>query len=137
MLWSDIPWRPTDRTLRQFAGLWGVCLAALACWQGLLTEPDPLARTLTGLALTVGPLGLVWPQTVRPLFIGAMLVTFPVGWVVSRLALTTLFYGVFAPVALVLRLIGRDVLCRRRPRQGTYWTARPGGTDVRRYLRQF
>ena len=33
MQWSDIQFRPPEKTLRQFAGLWLVCFGGLAAWE--------------------------------------------------------------------------------------------------------
>lgn len=138
MRWSDLPWTPSPRTLRQFAGLWILFLGGLACWHGLVRGHGTLAGVLAVLALTVGPLGLIKPQAVRPVFLGCLIVTFPIGWLVSRLLLACLFYGVFTPVGLVFKLIGRDALERRyRPDQASYWEAKPMPADARSYLRQF
>lgn len=138
MRWSDIPWRPTNRVLREFAGAWTLFFAGLAAWQGFVHDRQPLAVTLATLALTVGPLGLAWPQAVRPLLVAAMVVAFPIGWVVSHLLLAVLFYGLFTPLGLVFRLLGRDVLGRRyQPGRTTYWAEKPMPADPRSYLRQF
>jgi hypothetical protein len=65
-------------------------------------------------------------------------VTFPIGWTGSRLLLACLYYGIFTPVGLIFKLIGRDALARRsRPGQLTYWESKPMSADMRSYLRQF
>src|SRR5436309_1699313 len=118
MQWSDISWKPSTRTLRQFAGVWLLALGGLACWHGLVRGHPTLGSVLALLAVTVGPLGLLKPQAIRPVFIFAMIVAFPIGWLVSRLLLACLYYGIFTPVGLLFKLIGRDVLARRpRPEQ--------------------
>jgi hypothetical protein len=124
--------------LRQFAGLWLVFFAGLACWQGLGNGRPTLGLSFAGLALAVGPLGLVKPRAIRWLFVGWMVLAFPIGWTISRLLLACLYYGVFTPVALLFRAIGRDVLCRRR-RSGaaTYWAPKPQAANVHSYFRQF
>src|SRR4051794_35497420 len=113
MRWSDVPLNPPERTLRQFAGLWTAVFAVLACRQGWLSAPGPAALVLVLLGLGGGALGLLWPRAVRPIFVGAVVVTFPIGWAVSHLVLAVLFYAVFTPLGLLFRLLGRDVLCRR------------------------
>jgi hypothetical protein len=129
--------RVTDRTLRQFAGLWLLILGGLAVWHGLLGDNLVVALVLGVLGVAVGVLGLATPRAIRPLFTGLMMLTYPIGWLVSRILLIVLFYGMFAPLAVLFRLIGRDALVRRRRPEGpSYWTAKPGATDVRSYLRQ-
>jgi hypothetical protein len=135
--WSDIDFRPSDRKLRQFAGLWLGFFLVLAAWQAY-RQHTAAAAILAALALTVGPLGLVLPRLVQPIFVGWTVLAFPIGWVVSNTILALLYFGLFTPVALVFRLVGRDALAlRRRAGAATYWTPKPRPADVSRYLRPF
>src|SRR5436190_22888222 len=109
MRWYDLPRRPPTSTLRWFAAIWLVWFAALAGWTWVNGNATA-ALALAVAALAVGPLGLVRPAAVRPVFVGALILTFPIGWAVSHLLLGAVFYGVFAPLGLFFRLIGRDVL---------------------------
>jgi hypothetical protein len=137
MRWSDIPFTPSTRTLRQFAGLWIVFFAGFAAWQWFRHERLIPALVFLGLALTIGPLGLWKPGAIRPIFVGWMCLAFPIGWVVSHVTLACVFYGIFAPIGLLFRLIGRDALClRRQPDRETYWTPKPAPGGVRSYFRQ-
>ena len=138
MIWSDIPWTPAPRLLRQFAGLWLLFFSGLASVEGFGRDHVGLAILFAVLAATIGPLGLLYPPAIRWLFVGWMVLVFPIGWVVSHVLLACLFYGIFTPLGLWFRLVGRDVLCRRpRPEQPTYWTPKAMATDSRSYLRQF
>jgi hypothetical protein len=136
--WSDLSRPPTRSTLRQFAILWMAFFLFLAVRHGVLGERPILGLVAALLAVTVGPLGLIRPQTLRVLFVGWMMVVFPIGWVMSRLVLALVFYGLFTPIALFFRLIGRDLLALRRPvAVETYWEPKPQPVDTRSYLRQF
>lgn len=132
------PSSPTERMLRQFAGIWVVFFGAIAAWQGFHHQRQVLAIALAMLAVTLGPLGLAWPRTIRPVFIGWTALAYPIGWVVSRIVLGVVFYGLFTPVAWVFRMIGRDALgLKPRPHAVTYWHSKPRATDKAKYLRQF
>ncbi len=137
MTFSDINFSPQRRILRQFAATWLVVFTALACWHGLYHQRTVTGGVLATLALAVGPLGLWRPFAVRPVFVAAMLLTFPIGWLVSRVMLAAIYYGVFTPVALAFRLWGRDAL-RLRPRRDlpTYWLPKPRAKAAS-YFRQF
>jgi hypothetical protein len=138
MRWSDLPLSPSDRTLRQFAGLWIVFFGGLACWHGLFRGHEIASIVLAILAITFGPLGLVKPRALKPIFVAWMVVAFPIGWVVSHVLLGCLYYGVFTPVGFFFRLAGRDPLELKRPAgKSTYWVTKPAATDVRRYFKQF
>jgi len=138
MQWSDIQFHPPIKTLRQFAGLWLAFFGGLAAWQGTISGRGTLAIVLAVMALTAGPLGLLWPQLMRPVYVGWMVLAFPIGWTVSQATLALIFYGLFTPIGLLFRLIGRDPLHRvHRPGLETYWSPKPSVSDPRRYLKQF
>ena len=138
MRWSDIPFDPSRATLRQFAGLWLVFFGGLALWQGLVRGQTGLAALFAVLALTIGPLGLLRPGWVRPIYVGWMVLAFPIGWTVSQVMLALMFYGLFTPIGLVFRLLGRDALHRaRRPGVESYWTPKPAPAGPKSYFRQF
>ncbi|HWB01164.1 MAG TPA: SxtJ family membrane protein [Pirellulales bacterium] len=137
MRFSDIDFHPSDRTLRQFAGLSIVFFAAMACWQGWAHGRTTLAAVLAVAAVVVGPLGLMRPQAVRPIFVGWMLLVLPIGWLVSHAILAFLFFGLFTPIAWVFKLMGRDALALRRRTADSYWQPKLAVSDRRRYFRQY
>jgi saxitoxin biosynthesis operon SxtJ-like protein len=131
------PFKPNDRMLRQFAGLW-ILFFAWISWRAYANDRDVLAAILAFLAFTVGPLGAIWPAFIRPVFVAWMTLAFPIGWTISRIVLGALFYGLFTPIAFVFRWIGRDELVlHRQPQTRSYWCGKPAVTDKVRYLRQY
>jgi hypothetical protein len=138
MSWSDLPLRPTPRALRQFAGAWLVFFLAFGAHQYLVRKHPSAGLFLIGLALIIGLLGLIKPSAVRGLFVGWMVLAFPIGWVISLLMLLLMFYCIFTPVALLFRISGRDLLCRKRvPARATFWLPKQMPQDVRSYFRQY
>ena len=138
MRWSDIPFDPTRTTLRQFAGLWLVFFGGMALWQALVRGHANLGLSIGALALVVGVAGLMRPEWVRLIYIGWMVLAFPIGWTVSQVILLLMYFGLFAPIGLVFRLIGRDPLHRgRRPGLETYWSPKPAPASPLRYFQQF
>jgi hypothetical protein len=138
MRWSDIQFDPPRRTLRQFAWLWLTFFGAMALWQTLVKAHIVLGLTLAALALIVGSLGSARPETVRFIYVGWMVLAFPIGWTVSQVMLALIFFGLFMPFGLVFRLIGRDPLQRtRRSDRKSYWEPKPTPTDLKRYFKQF
>lgn len=138
MKWSDISFTPSATTLRQFAGLCLVFFGGLAIWYGFFRDSPLIGSVLAVLALTIGPLGLVRPALIRPIFVGWMIIAFPIGWTVSRILLALIYYGVFTPIGLFLKLIGRDVLARsQQPTRDSYWETKPMPATLHSYFRQF
>jgi Saxitoxin biosynthesis operon protein SxtJ len=139
MKWSDIPRNPSERMLRQFGGLCFLFFGGLALYgalvRGNITGPICLALV----AIVTGILGLTKPKWLAGLFVGWMLVTFPIGYVISRVIMLTVFLLVFTPMALIFKLIGRDALSikKRKGPNTTYWVAKTQPTDPARYLKQY
>jgi hypothetical protein len=137
MRWSDIPFQPTVRTLRQFAFLWIVACMSLAARQWFHHENRLLAGVLVAAAV-VGLWGCWRPRDLRPIFVGWMVLAFPIGWTVSTLLLAVLYFGIFTPLALLFRLKGRDLLqMRYDPATTTYWQPKKTSTNPKSYLNQF
>lgn len=136
MQWSDIQFNPSDRTLRQFAALCLIVFGAMALVEWLWRVRVERAMIYGAIALLLGPLGLIAPKAIKPVFVGWSVVAFPIGFVVSMTFLAILYFVVFTPIGLVFRLIGRDALQRRRRSTESYWQAKPAPANVREYFRQ-
>jgi hypothetical protein len=136
MQWSDIQFSPSDRTLRQFAGIFLVVFGSLSVVEATLRHRPQLAVAYGMLALAVGSLGLVWPRAIRGLYVAWSVVAFPIGWLVSTAVLGVLFYGLFTPIGLAFRMFGRDLLTLRRTQVQSYWRPKPAARTSREYFRQ-
>jgi Saxitoxin biosynthesis operon protein SxtJ len=138
MRWSDIQFNPPRKTLRQFAVLWLIFLGGLALWHALARANIKTAFILAVLAVTVSLTGLSRPEWIRLIYVGWMVLAFPIGWLVSQVMLAAMFFGLFTPTGLAFRLVKHDPLRRtRRPELESYWAPKPMPTDVRSYFKQF
>jgi hypothetical protein len=138
MRWSDISFDPSRKTLRQFAWLWLAFFGGMALWQAVVKERTTLGLILAALAVSVSSLGLLRPEWLRFVYVGWMILAFPIGWTVSQVMLAVIFYGLFTPISLVFRLMGRDPLERtRQSNRESYWKPKPTPTDLKRYFKQF
>ena len=106
----EINWHPTNRTLRQF-GI--ACLLALPLIGWLAAANGTVISSLAAAGLACAVLGFVFPQVLRPVFVAVSLITAPIGMVMGEGAMLLMYYGVFAPLGLWFRLIGRDTLARK------------------------
>ena len=128
----------SGRNLRQFAAAWLIFLLAFGAHQWLARGHQKTGLILAVLALAVGVPGLIRPNAIRWIYVAAMMVSFPIGWVISRLMVLLMFYGVITPVALFFKLRGRDLLCRKpTPGRASFWIAKSTPQDVRSYFRQY
>lgn len=78
---------------------------------------------VAGPSLLLG--ALVYPRALAPVERGWSLLAHALGFVNTRILLALVFFVVLAPIALVMRAIGKDPLDRRRDRRlPTYWRTR-------------
>ena len=144
----EIDLKPESAKLRQFGfvafAAFGL-IAGLIAWRGGLfgisfgDGARTVAIVLASLGGLAGLLSLVAPAANRPLYVAIVLITWPIGFVLSFLVLGTLFYLILTPVGLFFRLIGRDPLHLSYDRNAdTYWHERSTEKrDPERYFRQF
>lgn len=138
MSFVSIPWRPSQKDLRIFAGLQMAFFALIAWSVWRRSETPSAAATILTVSVIVGVVGLVAPSAIRWIYVGWMLAVFPIGWVVSHVIVAAVFYLVITPIGLLLKLSGRDLLDRRfDPSATSYWKERPAPPDTSRYFRQF
>jgi hypothetical protein len=68
--------------------------------------------------------GLILPQALRSIYLLWMKIGHALGWINTRIILGLVFFIMFAPVALVLRIFGKDPLHRKLDEKaGTYRVA--------------
>lgn len=136
MKFTGLPLNPTPRVLRQFAAAWLVVfiIAALRAF----AHKHQTSGSVFCFTALIGLAGLLKPGTVRWLFSGSMVITFPIGWCVTQITLAMMFYLILTPLALFFRLKGRDELqLKSRPDQSTFWVERGEPPAPEKYLSQF
>ena len=139
----EINRHPNDRQLKQFA----TATVFFLPWIGWLASGKPrtvaaanltLLSGLFAVGLAVALVGLIKPKVLQPVFIGMSLVTLPIGLMAGEAVLLVIFYGVFTPIGLLFRLIGRDALQRRSDHGAkSYWQPKRQPDNAARYYRQF
>jgi phosphotransferase system glucose/maltose/N-acetylglucosamine-specific IIC component len=115
--------RVTNEQARKTALLVGGVLLAISAWnyhRGRMT----VVEIFGGLGALLVVAGLFVPPVALAFHVGWMKFAHALGWVNSRVLLTVLFYGVFAPYGFLSRVLGRDPLRRRKGEEETYWTTR-------------
>jgi hypothetical protein len=91
---------------------------------------------MVGLVIYI--ISLLCAPLTKVLYIVLIVVTLPIGWVVSHVALAILYYLVLTPTGLVRRLMRRDSLKRRfDDKATTYWIPHTHPDDPKRYLDQY
>jgi hypothetical protein len=113
----------SDSQARKTALVVAAVLVAIALWN-LYRGRTTIVAVLGGIAVALTLIGLLVPFAARAFHRFWMGIAVVLGYVNSRIILSLLFYGVFTPVGLVRRIMGRDPMKRRGPGQSTYWITR-------------
>ena len=135
MAMVEINRNPSQRQLRQF-GLMSIVLLPVVGW--LWSRNLVATGTLLGAGIALAALAWTAPGVVRRIYVGLMILTAPLAWIVTEVVLLIVFFGAVLPIGLCLRLAGRDLLQRKfDPHAATYWTPRKQFREVKSYYRQF
>ena len=135
----DINWNPSTRELRQFAVIWFPAFFALVggmIWYkfGLMQ----IAAIIWAVALVVSVVGYFVPAFMRVIFVGWMVAAYPIGWTISRVILTVIFFLVVTPIGLLVRLFVGDPMQRRFDKSAkSYWVRHEPSVSASRYFKQF
>lgn len=134
----EINFHPPKRDLKIFAVLLIAFFSMVAGWLYWKHDAPTAALIVFVAAVVVGTVCYVSPTISRYVYVGWMIAVFPIGWVVSHVLLAVIFYGVFTPFGLAMRLFGRDPMQRRfDPAATTYWVRRGEPPKPEQYFRQF
>jgi hypothetical protein len=110
--------------LREF----GVTMAAILVVIGdiALWRQRPTAVYLIGLGAALGVLGLFKPDILKPLQKAWMGLGLVLGFFVSRVVMSVLFYLIMTPIGVIMRLSGKDILDEKIDRnRSSYWHELP------------
>jgi len=110
----------TDKTeLRKFGLVFGAGLVLIfgLFFPWLLDKPWPAWPFITaGVFITVA---LVFPAGLKPLYIAWMKFGHVAGWINTRIILGVVFFAVFLPAGLAMRLLGNDPMKRKLDESST------------------
>jgi hypothetical protein len=126
-----------EQTLKKFGLLLSVFLAILAgisFWKGasLYVYSIPLAVVVLGFSLVI-------PKILKFIYLPWMAGATVIGWLMSHIILTILYYLVITPIGRILKLTNRDILDEKiNPNKPSYWVPREDRViDKRVFERQF
>ncbi len=84
--------------------------------------------------------GIIFPFLLKPVYKLWTAAAFVIGWVVTRIILTVLFYSVVTPLGWAMKMFKRDLIDTgfRKGKGGSYWINLPESGFVKEnYKRQF
>lgn len=127
---------PSGRQLGVFAAAWFVVAGVIAL--RLRAHGHPTASGVAAVAAVALPLaGAASRRVLRLAYLGLTYAAYPLGFVVSHVALALVYYLALTPIALTMRLLRYDPLARRfDPRAASYWKARGAPKSIDSYFKQ-
>ena len=83
-------------------------------------------------------LGLTIPIILKPFYLIWMIFAVILGWIMTRVILSTVFYLIITPISLITRILGEDFLALKDTGSSTYWNNRDSSTELNQdYEKQF
>ena len=131
---KNIPSRNKD--IRSFGITIGIILFIIS---GLLMYYNKEAYQLIAIiASTFVGLGLILPVLLKPIYFVWMTFAAILGWVMTRVILSILFYLIITPIGLITRLLGEDFLKLKKINSKSYWNSRDSNYENNQdYEKQF
>ena len=131
--------KPSDKQLRDFGDI-ALCMCnivgLLLMWAAGLSVRAFVVFCAAGVAVYL--LSRISVNLVRPVYVGLVTLTFPIGWVISHTLMAIFYYGVIGGVGLVFKLLKRDPMCRRYdPQAQSYWIPVKHNRSLKHYFHQF
>lgn len=126
-----------SRTLRNYGLTMAVPLLIIAAV--LFWKDRPAAPYFLVLSGLFGLLGLAVPRILKPVYIAWMTFAYYLSYVMTYVILTLFFYIIMTPTALVIRLLGKDLLSRKFPdtRESCWKAAQTYDDDIERYSKPY
>ncbi len=131
--------KPSNKQLRDF-GLIGLCMCTviglLLLGLGKIPPLGLLVLFLIGLVMFV--LSRISDALIKPVYLAMVILTFPIGWIISHLVMGLFFYVIVTLIAVLFKIIGRDPLYRKFDSQAdTYWLPYKNKRSAKDYFHQF
>ena len=126
----------SNKDIRSFGITMGIILFIIS---GLLMYYNKEIYQIIGIiALTFVGLGLIIPVVLKPLYFVWMTFAAILGWVMTRVILSLVFYLIITPIALLTKLLGEDFLALKRAESDSYWNYRDSAEELNQdYEKQF
>ncbi len=125
ILWQEIKEIDTSKkALRSFGWVVGGVLLVIAAVVGWRNDfaLTTAAYVLGGIGGTLVVLGLAVPVVLKPIYRVWMALAVVLGFIMTRVILSVVYYLVMTPIGLAMRLFGKDPMHRRiDPDAASYW----------------
>ncbi len=113
--------------LKQFGLIIGGILLVIGSYRWWKIHPDCFYFVISGVLIILA--GLIFPVILKPFQKVWMVIALVLGWFMSRLVVTVLFYLILTPIGLIAKLAGKQFLeLKPKKSQKSYWNYRQSAT---------
>ena len=110
-----------DKEYRNFGLLVGSIFLGISLWP--LIKGLPPRLWLTAIAGVLLFAAVLWPKGLSPLYSIWIKIGDGLGWINSQIILGIVFYGMFTPIGLIMKVFGKDPLKKKPdPQASSYWS---------------
>jgi hypothetical protein len=126
---------PSQKELRYFAGLWFPAFWGVVGYLVFRRHVAVVPFVIWSCAAAQTLVGLALPATIRPAFLLMMRASYPIGWVMSHVALVFVYFVFITPIGWLIRVFHDPMRRKFDSSAGSYWDAWEP-VDQERYFRQ-
>lgn len=125
---------PSIGTLRQFGLISSAILIVWSIYQHTTASTNSVTTFSVGILISLVTIGL--PSAIRPIYTACILITFPIGWIISTALLAAIFFGLIWPIGIIRRSRSQGPLGLKHE-QSKQWQRVNQPTTMASYFRQF
>ena len=126
----------SNRHIRSFGITMGIILFIMS---GLLMYYNKEYYQIIGIigSMFIG-LGLIIPVMLKPIYFVWMIFAAVLGWVMTRVILSIVFFFIITPISFLTKLLGEDFLALKKSNSESYWNYRDSSEELNQnYEKQF
>ena len=128
--------KTSRKDLRSFGYTMGIILFIISA--GLFYYSNYLYQNLAIIGAIFIGLGAVIPIILKPAYLLWMIFAVILGWVMTRVILSIIFYIIITPIGLITRFLGEDFLNIKKIKNDSYWNNRDSSEELNQnYEKQF
>ena len=128
--------RLANKDLRNFGFMIGIILSMFGLF--LIYKRIDYYIYFVSVGLIFLILGLITLKILKPIYKVWMTFAVVVGWIMTRLILSVLFYTLITGIAILTRIIGKDFLNLKINNKESYWNNRNSNHELNQdYEKQF
>lgn len=121
----------TPRTLRRGSATLGIALFLVGMMLHHFTSYELTALALEVFGVFLAFVAFIAPMKTIDIYKAWMTFALLLGWFVSKIVFTLIFYVVVAPIGLVAKLFGKEFLdLNFKKKRDSYWVKKPDGHHI-------